>query len=256
MDDYEECEQESGSPCSSGGLHMPTSRSMREFAHRVHQQHRQRCYSQCTTDTERSYLAGCSTGSSPGEGSAALLHSRVQRANSCPDMKRGPVLPGAEANIGRTLEEKEELEESEGILLTRDANEQPHTTNGREEENDQLTQEFGSVTFMKQMATASTQTIDHWSPLPYEHLFLGAFPPVEHAQTHNGEMKPSTAPSPAPLCHHTELFPRYSPYAMLDKYIETVIQGHGKDDKDTKKTNVQGEFFFASLYIFFNSAKS
>ncbi|XP_023715009.1 hamartin isoform X2 [Cryptotermes secundus] len=240
MDDYEECEQESGSPCTSGGLHMPTSRSMREFAHRVHQQHRQRCYSQCTTDTERSYLAGFSTGSSPGEGSAALLHSRVQRANSCPDMKRGPVLPGAEANIGRTLEEKEELEDLEGALSNLDVNEQPHTTNGREEENDQLSQEFASVTFMKQMATASTQTVDHWSPLPYEHLFLGAFPPVEHAQTHNGEMKASTAPSPAPLCHHTELFPRYSPYAMLDKYIETVIQGHGKDDRDTKKANVQG----------------
>jgi hypothetical protein len=220
---------------------------MREFAHRVHQQHRQRCYSQCTPDTERSSLAGFSTGSSPGEGCSALLQARVQRANSCPDMKRGPVLSAAETNIGKTLEEKEELEESESLLLSVDGNELTHVVNGRKEESVRLSEDSGSVFCMKQMATASTQTVDHWSPLPYEHLFLGAFPAVEHAQTHNGEMKPSTAPSPAPLCHHTELFPTYSPYALLDNYIATVIQGHGKDDKDMKKSNMQGEFFCITI---------
>jgi hypothetical protein len=42
---------------------------------------------------------------------------------------------------------------------------------------------------------------------------------------------------------------------MLDKYIETVIQGHGKDDKDTKKPDVQGECFFCINIFFINSAK-
>jgi hypothetical protein len=37
---------------------------------------------------------------------------------------------------------------------------------------------------------------------------------------------------------------------MLDKYIETVIQGHGKDDKDAKKPNVQGEFFLHQYHFF------
>lgn len=32
---YEECQQESGSPCTSGGLHMPNSQSMRDFARQV-----------------------------------------------------------------------------------------------------------------------------------------------------------------------------------------------------------------------------
>jgi hypothetical protein len=244
MDDYEECQQESGSPCTSGGLHMPTSHSMREFARRFHQQHRQRFYSQCIPDTKGSNSAGFSTGSSPGECSAFPLQIHVRRANSCPEMKKAPVLPGAEANIGKTLEEKEELEESEGILIAVGDTEQLHTVNGRQEQNGQMSEESGCVTSIKQMAAASTQTVDHWSPLPYEHLFLGAFPPVEqHTQNQNGEVKLSTATSPAPLCHHTELLPRYSPYAMLDKYIETVIQGHVKDDKDAKKPKIQGEFF-------------
>lgn len=244
VDDYDECQQESGSPCMSGGLHMPTSRSMREFARRVHQQHRQRFYSQCTLDTKLSSSVGFSTGSSPGEGSAFPHQVRVRRANSCPEMKKCPVLPGAEANIGKTLDEKEELEESDGILITVGGDKQFHTVNGREEKNGQMSSESCEVTPVKQMATASTQTVDHWSPLPYEHLFLGAFPPVEqHNQNQNGEVKPSAAPSPAPLCHHAELLPRYSPYAMLDKYIETVIQGYAKDDKDTRKPKIQGEFF-------------
>jgi hypothetical protein len=191
-------------------------------------------------DTKGSSLTGFSTGSSPGEGSAFPHQVRVRRANSCPEMKKGPVLPGAEANIGKTLDEKEELEESEGILINLGDDKQLYTINGREEENGKISYESCGVTSEKQLSTTSTQTVDHWSPLPYEHLFLGAFPLVEqHIQSQNGEVKPSTAT----LCHQTELFPRCSPYAMLDKYIETVIQGHTKDDKDAKKPKTPGEFF-------------
>lgn len=232
MDEYEECQQESGSSCTSGGLHMPTGHSMREFARRVHQQHRQRFYSQCAPDTKGLGSMGFSAGSSPGEGSAFPLQVRVRRANSCPEMKKVPVLPAAEANIDKTLEEKEELEESDGIIITVGGNEKLHAVNGREKENGHISEEPDSVTSVKQMASASTQTVDNWNPLPYEHLFEVAFPLVEqYTQSQNGEVKPSPAPSPAPLSHHTESFPRYSPYAMLDKYIETVIQGHAKKPK-------------------------
>lgn len=231
MDDYEECQQESGSSCTSGGLHMPTGHSMREFALRVHQHHRQRFYSQCTPDTKGLGLVGFSTGSSPGEGSAFPLQLRVRRANSCPEMKKGPVLPTAEANIDKTLEENEELEESDGIVITIGGNEQHYAVNGRDKENGHISDEPDIVTSVKQMASASTQTVD-WNPLPYEHLLEVAFPLVEQfTQNQNGEVKPSPAPSPAPLPHQTESFPRYSPYAMLDKYIETVIQGHAKKPK-------------------------
>jgi hypothetical protein len=232
MDEYEECQQEIGSSCTSGGLHMPTGHSMREFARRVHQQHRQRFYSQCTPDTKGFGSVGFSAGSSPGEGSAFPLQVRVRRANSCPEMKKVPVLPAAEANIDKTLEEKEELEESDGIIITVGGNDQFHAVNGRGKENGHVSEEPGSVTSVKQVASASTQTVDNWNPLPYEHLFEVVFPLVEqYAQNQNGEVKPSPAPSPAPLSHHTELFQRYSPYAMLDKYIETVIQGHAKKPK-------------------------
>jgi hypothetical protein len=227
---------------------------MREFARQV--QHRQRFYSQCILDTTGSSSAGFSTGSSPGDGSAFPHQVRVRRANSCPEMKKGPVLPGTEANIGKTLDEKEELEESEGILINLGSEKQLYTVNGTEEVNGKMSHESCRVTSEKQMSTIGTQTVDHWSPLPYEHLFLGAFPPVEqHGQSQNGEVKPSAAPSPAPLCHHTELFPRCSPYAMLDKYIETVIQGHARDDKDAKKPRIQGEFYTFALVCFCNSVK-
>ncbi|KAJ9597282.1 hypothetical protein L9F63_011853, partial [Diploptera punctata] len=236
VDEYEECQQESGSPCTSG-----------ESLHRVHQQHRQRFYSQCTPDTKRSATAGFSTGSSPGEGSAFPLQVRVRRANSCPEMKKCPALPGTEANIDKTLEEREELEELEIVLKSDGAESElvKAVVNGKGEDSEHQVQESEVSTKeinLKQMVTSGTQTVDHWSPLPYEHLFLGAFPPVEQ-QTHsqNGEVKPSPAPSPAPLCHHAELLPRYSPYAMLDKYIETVIQGNAKDDKDAKKSKTQGQ---------------
>jgi hypothetical protein len=230
MDDYEECQQESGS-CTSGGLHMPTGHSMREFARRVHQ--RQRFYSQCTPDSKGLGSLGFSTGSSPGEGSTFPLQVRVRRANSCPEMKKGPVLPGAEANIDKTLEEKEELEESDGIIISVGDHEQLHAVNGRGKENGHICEEPDLETSVKQTASASTQTVDNWNPPPYEHLFEVAFPLVEqYTQSQNGEVKPS----PAALSQHTDLFPRYSPYAMLDKYIETVIQGHAK------KPKIQGKF--------------
>lgn len=65
-EDLDDCEQEHGSPCTAGGLHMPNSRSMNDFAKRVR---RLRYHSQCGTERE---LPEVSTGSSPGNGMFAF----------------------------------------------------------------------------------------------------------------------------------------------------------------------------------------
>lgn len=49
-DEYDDCEQEHGSPCTSGGLHMPNSHSLQAFATRVK---RLRYYSQCAPETHK-----------------------------------------------------------------------------------------------------------------------------------------------------------------------------------------------------------
>lgn len=48
VDDFEGCEQEkSGSPCSSGGLHMPDNRSLHNFVRRITRIHyRNHCHSE------------------------------------------------------------------------------------------------------------------------------------------------------------------------------------------------------------------
>lgn len=63
----DECDLEHGSPCTAGGLHMPNSRSMNEFAKRVS---RLRYHSQCAADIER---AEQSSGS-PGKCTPFLIH--------------------------------------------------------------------------------------------------------------------------------------------------------------------------------------
>ena len=47
-EELEDCQQDIGSPCNSGGLHMPNSRSMLNFQQSVR---RLRYYSQCGSDT-------------------------------------------------------------------------------------------------------------------------------------------------------------------------------------------------------------
>ncbi|KAK7868192.1 hypothetical protein R5R35_003057 [Gryllus longicercus] len=209
--DYEECEQETGSPCTSGGLHMPNSRSMLDFARRVH--HRQRFYSQCLPESGNEGVVGLSTGSSPGQGSNFPLQDKVRRANSCPEMKKGPGLPTAEVNISRPLDETEEFEESEGPSA--------HNNQNFRIPNGKTDYARNCEETCRQLLSASTQTVD-WVPLPYEHLFLSVFPPI----LQSCDMKSSSAPSPAPMHHQTDPpLPRLSPYAMVDKYIETVVQG-------------------------------
>ncbi|XP_066991586.2 hamartin isoform X2 [Anabrus simplex] len=233
VDEYEECQQESGSPCTSGGLHMPNSRSMWDFARRVHQQHRQRFYSQCMPESSSDKQVGLSTGSSPGEGSGFHFQERVRRANSCPEMKKGPGLPTLDANIGRTLDESEELlEESEGGT-------QPLSTgvmiNGQSSEGASSSENVTALK-RKRLISASTQTVD-LVPLPYEHLFLSVFSPIES----NGDAKSSITPSPAPIYHQPEPpLIKHTPYHMLDKYIESIVQGYSKEGREVKKPKFTG----------------
>lgn len=87
--DGEECLQEqSGSPCASGGLHMPNS--VMNFTRRAH--HRMRYFSQCLPGSVAQAILSDttigSTGSSPGEGGSFPISTRVRRANSCPEMEK------------------------------------------------------------------------------------------------------------------------------------------------------------------------
>ncbi|KAJ8943931.1 hypothetical protein NQ314_009595 [Rhamnusium bicolor] len=99
-DNLEE-EQEHGSPCTAGGLHMPNSKSMNNFAKRVQ---RLRYHSQCNPEPER---IETSTGSSPGNSISFPNSTTVRRANSCPEMKKSPVYPTKD-NISKPLDETDE----------------------------------------------------------------------------------------------------------------------------------------------------
>lgn len=169
-EEYDDCEQEHGSPCTSGGLHMPNSHSLQAFATRVK---RLRYYSQCAPETHK-HENGTSQ-------NIPLPNSiKVRRANSCPEMKKN--YPNDPPQRQLALDESDELLDTSTPI--------PHNlSNGTDEK--------------RLLASIGTQTNEMW-PMPYEHLFLGIFPLME-----GGEVRPSPAPSPAPI--------KFTPYDMLDK---------------------------------------
>ncbi|KAL3284794.1 hypothetical protein HHI36_018935 [Cryptolaemus montrouzieri] len=148
---------EQGSPCSQGGLHMPNSKSMNDFAKRVQ---RLRYHSQnYDKDT-----IGDSTGSSPGKDSSSepfLDTAVVKRANSCPEMKKKATI---------TVKESKPLKETD-------------------EETEEMLCETQSVE--KCMISRETQTEDSY--LPYEHLFLNIFPCLVGTEV---KSSPSPSPMP------------------------------------------------------------
>ncbi|KAB0797056.1 hypothetical protein PPYR_11117 [Photinus pyralis] len=193
--DLEECEQDHGSPCTAGGLHMPNSRSMNDFAKRVR---RLRYHSQCATEPE---VAEASTGSSPGK-CEPFLSNTVRRANSCPEikkeMKKSPLVPTKD-NINKPLVEADEDVKDGEVKHTQ-----------------------------KNLSTTETQTENFW-PMPYEHLFLGIFPSLDAC-----DIKPSPAPSPAPL-NVQDKFSTVSPYEILDKYIDIAGRVNERDSIKTTR---------------------
>ncbi|KAJ8924577.1 hypothetical protein NQ315_000726 [Exocentrus adspersus] len=193
LPDYDDCsnenleeEQEHGSPCTAGGLHMPNSKSMNSFAKRVQ---RLRYHSQCNPEPDKNEI---STGSSPGNSIPFPNSTTVRRANSCPEMKKSPVNP-AKDNITRPLDEADE----------------EATTDVRAENSTDCSVEQKLRKCM--LYSSYTQTENIW-PMPYEQLFFGLFPSLE-----SGEIKPSPAPSPAPFNISQERNFPPSLYDILDK---------------------------------------
>lgn len=124
-----------GSPCSAGGLHIPDSRSMMDFARR-----RFRMYSHCV---DTNYY--CSAGTSPAEpntGSFMKISAtaKLKRSNSWPELKRF----------------------KSSLLQT----ETKKFVNSKE-----LVKTFQPT---KEICSLGTQTIQQW-PEFYEHMFLGIF---------------------------------------------------------------------------------
>lgn len=127
---------EQGSPCSQGGLHMPNSRSMNDFAKRVQ---RLRYHSQ---NYDRDSTGNSESGS-PEKGTSEI--ATVRRASSCPNIKkRSPVTRKGNKTLRETDEETEEDEANQ----TKESNQ-------------------------KSFTTSETQTDSYMS---YEHLFLNIFP--------------------------------------------------------------------------------
>ncbi|CAH0547663.1 unnamed protein product [Brassicogethes aeneus] len=193
-------DQEHGSPCAAGGLHIPNSKSMIVFANQIK---RLRHHSQCSNmEADRNEST---TGSSPGNGTAFPDNATVRRTNSCPDMKKSPAAPQAKESLDNTLVETDE----DGATVSDCPSAQKNSQNG--------------VSVAPRISTGvscTTQTESFW---PYQFLFLGIFPSLEA-----GEVKPSPAPSPAPFSY---LQDRYSPsiYDILDKYVENAVLGTEKE---------------------------
>lgn len=129
----------------------------------------------------------------PLAGDSLPPNMTVRRANSCPEMKKtSPALPAKDNSIAKTLDETDEeghVEPKNGVVVT------------------------SNRKAAKQMALkcSETQTENFW-PMPYEHLFLGIFPSLE-----NQEVKPSPAPSPAPM--NEKFCPPVSVNEILDKLV-------------------------------------
>lgn len=120
----------------------------------------------------------------------------VRRANSCPEMKKTSPAQPAKDTIAKTLDETDE----EGTVETRNGVVTTTTTNRRAKH--------------IHLKCSETQTENFW-PMPYEHLFLGIFPSLE-----NQEIKPSPAPSPAPM--NEKFCPPVSVNEILDKLVKRV----------------------------------
>ncbi|XP_075228593.1 tuberous sclerosis 1 protein hamartin isoform X1 [Lycorma delicatula] len=224
---YDECQQEIGSPCTSGGLHMPNSQSMRDFARRVN---RLRYYSYTCQGSEPPIVM-TSTGSSLSEGSSFPADAKVRRAISCPEMKKSVSVLSAGDRL--PLDENEEDEthlvpmarieclDSDGG--TSKSDQLSLTVNGHSS-GISLTEVTSYHKSRKRLTSNSTQTEN---ALPYEHLFLNVFPSIEQHLT----------PPPPDSCGTPSLFPnktsQFSPYEAVEAYIETAVQCY--DNKKSKQ---------------------
>ncbi|KAL0280269.1 UNVERIFIED_CONTAM: hypothetical protein PYX00_001611 [Menopon gallinae] len=194
-EELEDCQQDIGSPCNSGGLHMPNSRSMLNFQQSVH---RLRYYSQCGSDSQCNQVDETNLSLSEPKASMFASSLQVRRAHSCPEIKKDrPSFSG-----GENLDESLEIDYEKKI------------TNGDE-----------SKRPVGVSASTQTQADDTCATVyPYEHLFLGVFPPFEQ----QGSASNSGTN-------------RYSPTTTLNNYIEIAagLYGDRNQSRNNKNSTIQ-----------------
>ncbi|XP_065217952.1 hamartin isoform X2 [Planococcus citri] len=200
VEEFDPCALEkSGSPCSSGGLHMPDQKLMGNFAlYMQHMRHRQ--HSQCTSDSER-----FSPSNSPQDRVNYFKNSKVRRTNSCPEMKKDSPNSTTLSSDSPVLEERDENEEfydNKKYISTRRKSKKSTPTK----------------------VTVETQTEDLPSQpqYPYEHLFLDVFPPLHPPA--DGQSSPTASVNSleerAPLA---KVFEKVNtPSKLLQTYIDTA----------------------------------
>lgn len=206
--DGDECLQEqSGSPCASGGLHMPNS--VMNFTRRAH---RMRYFSQCLPSVHHQIQSDShygSTGSSPGNGTS-FPSAKVRRTNSCPEIEKTPAI---DLKVDCTVEEREEFED---CLQNEDAT-TPQNSIGEEA----LVNGCNHIQCRPEMVSEGTQTTEG---APYEHLFMSVFPTMDGHS--------SSAPSPAPLSSQHETMQtkpeNISPQAQLDHFLWSILENRPK----------------------------
>ncbi|KAI4469373.1 hamartin [Holotrichia oblita] len=192
-DDVDNCEQEHGSPCTEGGLHMPNSKSINDLTIRIR---RLRYHSQCADDSDKYER---STGSSPGNAISYPNNISVRRANSCPEMKKSPVVSGKDNMNDKTLLETDEdggvdQQDSKPMANGIDAT----SVGNRKKREKEIC-----------LKTIETQTENLW-PMPYDHLFPSVFPSLESNET-------------APLIKKQEKPQCANIYDISDKYIDLSV---------------------------------
>ncbi|XP_059612459.1 hamartin isoform X2 [Phlebotomus argentipes] len=197
--DCEDYDAAEGSPCSAGGLHIPNSRSMLDFARKFN---RWRMHSHCLGDTSQCFSAGTSPADVAvgGIGAGARV---MKRSRSWPDVRRAEA-----AAVKPPQQNGEDLS-----VATKEAashyRQQPIAR--------KPLRELGRMEIVERM-DRDTQTIEQW-PLAYEHLFINLLSETNKIkQTQENNAADSIV---------------QSPYAMLDRYIElSISRKHAMDAKD------------------------
>ncbi|XP_055679805.1 hamartin [Lutzomyia longipalpis] len=182
--DREDFDVAEGSPCSAGGLHIPNSRSMLDFARKFS---RWRMHSHCLGDSSQCYSAGSSPaemgfGGLPGGGMRGM-----RRATSWPDLKRaegGGDAPAKPQENGDVAAAREEVRQQVRKPL----------------------RELGRMEMVERQ-DRDTQTVEQW-PHSYEHLLINLLNEANKVKQENSGQEES---------------PWKTPYAMLDRYIELSI---------------------------------
>ncbi|XP_046388125.1 hamartin isoform X2 [Ischnura elegans] len=258
----EECQLNAGSPCSAGGLHMPNSASMMDFARRVSQIH---YGSHCG---ELFSLPPSGIGSrresrevQSDEDVMGLsvpvveCPSRVKRANSCPDFEKGPTAILGEV-AATALKEEEEGEDGKDSAQEKGSGGEGglNASDGKASASDVISwaaAEHGGEKDISRSSTVDaassvggdagvgggehkakgTQTVEvNYFPHPYEHLFMGLFPQVVQSEMDGDSRGMIDTPSSVQTIKHF-----HHPYALLDKYMETLANSLLQEEREVQK---------------------